>query len=380
MRTIIGLMSGTSADGITAAMVQVSGIDEQTKLKVLAWNTYPYDRGFRKEIFKLFSPKTGTVDRICQMSFALGEEFAKAAIRLIRQSKLSRNNIDLIASHGQTIYHIPKQPGSTLQVGQAAVIAERTGITTVSDFRSRDIAAGGQGAPLVALADFFLFRNPSKGRAIQNIGGIANVTVIPPSASLEDVYAFDTGPGNTIIDSAIRKLTGGRLSMDKGGIVAGRGRVDNRLLSWLMKSPFVRRPPPKTTGREEFGDEFSESYLRHARLKRLRKEDIVATATAFTAESIAHNYREFVYSRARIDEVVLGGGGSRNLTLVRMLRERLERPILFHEDFGIPSEAKEACAFAILGNQTMERRSGNVPSATGALRRVVLGTICPGRK
>jgi len=380
MRTIIGLMSGTSADGITAAAVQVSGIDERTKLKVLAWNSYPYDPAFRKEIFKLFSRKTGTVDRICEMNFALGEEFAKAAIRIMRQSKLSRNDIDLIASYGQTIYHIPHEPRSTLQVGQAAVIAERTSITTVSDFRSRDIAAGGQGAPLVALADFFLFRNPSKGCAIQNIGGIANVTVIPPSARLEDVYAFDTGPGNMIIDSVMRKLTRGRLSMDRDGIVAERGRVDSRLLSWLMKSLFVRKPPPKTTGREDFGDEFSESYLKNAELKRLKKEDIVATATAFTTESIAHNYQKFVYSRSRIDEIILGGGGSKNRTLVRMLRERLGRSILFHEDFGIPSEAKEACAFAILGNQTMERRAGNVPSATGASRTVVLGTICPGRK
>lgn len=380
MKRIVGLMSGTSADGVTAALVQVSGTDEKTRLEILAWDTFPYKPAFRRKIFQLFSPRTGTVDRICRVNFALGEKFAKAALRIAEKAGLDTKKIDMIASHGQTIYHIPSKPRSTLQICQGAVIAERTGITTVSDFRARDVATGGQGAPLVALADLVLFRNAHRARAIQNIGGIANVTVVPRSAKLSDVFAFDTGPGNVIVDSVVRQLTKGRLLMDRNGMIAKTGKIDHKVLRDLMKSPFIRKKPPKTTGREEFGEEFAEKYLKGARSRGLRREDIVATATAFTAESIAYNYRRFVYPRCRIDEVVLGGGGAKNPTLVNLLRERLDLPVLFHEDFGIPSEAKEAIAFAILGNQIMEGKPGNVPSATGASRAVLLGAIWPGGK
>lgn len=380
MKRIVGLMSGTSGDGVTAALVEVWGRDEHTRVRILAWDTYTYAPAFREEIFRLFSPRIGTVDKICRLNFALAEEFAKAARRIVGKVGLGPKDIDLIASHGQTIYHTPSIPRSTLQIGQAAVIAERTGITTVSDFRARDIAAGGQGAPLVALADFILFRSRRKGRAIQNIGGMANVTAIPRSAKLQDVFAFDTGPGNMVIDAAVKKLTRGRLLMDQDGAIARRGQVDVRLLSWLMDSPFVRKQPPKTTGREEFGEQFAKAYLKRAKSNGMRTTDIVATATAFTAESITYNYKRFVWPRCHIDEVVLGGGGTKNLALVRMLQDRLRLPVLLHEDFGIPSEAKEAIAFAILGNQTMEGRPGNVPSATGASRPVVLGTICPGQR
>ena len=378
MRRIVGLISGTSADGVSAALVQVSGRDERTCVKVLEWGTYPYERDLRREIFQLFSPRTGTVDRICRLNFIMADRFSEAALQIIRKGGLETKDIDLIASHGQTIYHIPSGPRSTLQIGQAAVIAERTGITTVSDFRARDVAAGGQGAPLVPLVDLILFRSNRRARAIQNIGGIANVTVVPRSAKFHDVFAFDTGPGNMIIDSVIRHLTRGRLSMDKNGNMASRGSIDRQLLRYLMQSPFIRKKPPKTTGREEFGEQFAQAYLKKARAKRLSTADIVATATAFTAEAIAYNYSKFVYPQCCIDEVILGGGGAKNTTLVSMLRERLKLPMLLHEDFGIPSEAKEAIAFAILGNQTLEGRPGNVPSATGASRAVVLGTVCPG--
>lgn len=377
MKRIVGLMSGTSADGVTAALVEVLGNHGKTRLKVLAWDTYRYEPRLRREIFRLFSPRTGTVDRICRASFVLAEQFSKAALKIIRKGGLKTKDIDLIASHGQTIYHIPSRPRSTLQICQGSVIAERTGITTVFDFRARDVAAGGQGAPLVAFADFVLFRNPHRARAIQNIGGIANVTVVPQSAKLSHVFAFDTGPGNMIIDSVVRQLTRGRLSMDKNGEIASKGRIDSGLLDHLMESPFIRKKPPKTTGREQFGDEFVQAYLRKARSRQLKMADIVATTTAFTAESIAYNYRRFVYPRSDIDEVILSGGGAKNHTLVRLLRDRLQLPVLFHENFGIPSEAKEAIAFAILGNQTIEGRPGNVPSATGASRAVPLGVICP---
>lgn len=379
MKRIVGLMSGTSADGVTAALVEFLGNHKKTRLKILAWDTYRYEPRLRREIFRLFSPRTGTVDRICRVNFVLAEQFSKAALKVIRKGGLKTKDIDLIASHGQTIYHIPSRPRSTLQICQGSVIAERTGITTVFDFRPRDVAAGGQGAPLVAFADFVLFRNPHRARAIQNIGGISNVTVVPRSAKLSHVFAFDTGPGNMIVDSVVRKLTRGRLSMDKNGEIASKGRIDSGLLDYLMESPFIRKKPPKTTGREQFGDEFVQAYLRKARSRQLRMADIVATATAFTAESIAYNYGRFVYPRSDIDEVILSGGGAKNRTLVRLLRDRLQLPVLFHEDFGIPSEAKEAIAFAILGNQTIEGRPGNVPSATGASRAVPLGVICPSR-
>jgi len=377
-RLLLGLMSGTSADGVTAAIVKIPSLSK-LGCEILAWETYRYPQALRERIFELFSEQTGTVDRICSMNFALGEYFAEAALKIIAKANLQPRDIYAIGSHGQTVYHRPLKPRSSLQIGQAAVIAERTGITTVGDFRARDIAAGGQGAPLLPYVDYLLFRSDGKSRAIQNIGGIANVTVLPKGCQKDMIWGFDTGPGNMIIDALVKHFTKGRSRFDKDGRMARAGSVDKQLLNHVMSTPFIKKRPPKTTGREVFGDHFARQLLQHARCRKLGMFDTIATATAFTCESIVHSYRRFIYPQTEIDEVVLGGGGSKNRVIVETLREELDCKVLLHEDFGIPSEAKEAVAFAILANETLDGKPSNVPSATGASHRVVLGTICPGR-
>jgi len=396
-RTVIGLMSGTSADGIDAALCHISGTGETLRAEVVAFRCYPFEPSIRRELMALFTPEA-PVGEVGAMNVLLGRRFAEAALDLRRESGVGE--VDLIASHGQTVCHLPmerlqagglRSQGATLQIGEPAVIAELTGVMVVADFRPRDMAAGGQGAPLVAYADWVLFRHPEKTRAVQNIGGIANVTVLPAGGGLDRVIAFDTGPGNMVIDGLAAALSGGVIAYDKDGGWAARGKVDEELLRELMQHPFLSRRPPKSTGREEFGAEFVTELL--ARGAGMAAEDLLATATAFTAETIATASREFVLPELRrvgtlrsaqgrpcatgqIDEVILGGGGSYNRTLRRRLEERLPGiAVLAHEDFGINGEAKEALAFAILGNETVLGRPANVPSATGARRAVVLGKV-----
>lgn len=443
IRRIIGLLSGTSVDGIDAALVEVAGSGLTTKAKLSHFASYPFPAGVRERIFELFSPQTGTVEKICHLNFLLGELFADAALAVCREAGISSADVDLIGSHGQTIYHRPdptlegpyetrfsgentgvaeqphqpltaaaadrihenafgqvegatlaNQPAadrglisyqirSTLQLGEAAVIAERTGITTVSDFRTRDMAAGGQGAPLVPYVDFLLFRDEEKGRALQNIGGIGNVTYLVAGGSLEELLAFDTGPGNMIIDALV-KLLGFGEGFDRDGRIAASGKVNEEMLADLLKHPYYFRQPPKTTGREDFGEQYARFLLE--RYEALAPEELVATATALTVESIALAYRSYLFPRGPVEEVIVAGGGSYNPTLMRMLEEALARhlpqptpPRLYRvEDFGISSEAKEAIAFAILANETLHGLPGNVPGATGAARRVVLGKVVPG--
>jgi len=398
-RTVIGLMSGTSADGIDAALCHISGTGETLRAEVVAFRCYPFEPSLRRELMALFTPDA-PVGEVCATNVLLGRRFAEAALDLARESGVGE--VDLIASHGQTICHLPEMGdggrgyarptgGATLQIGEPAVIAELTGVMVVADFRPRDMAAGGQGAPLVPYADWVLFRHPEKTRVVQNIGGIANVTVLPAGGGLERVIAFDTGPGNMVIDGLAGAFSGGVMAYDKNGGWAAQGKVNEALLRELMQHPFLSRRPPKSTGREEFGAEFVTELL--ARGAGMAEEDLLATATAFTAETIATAYREFVLPQIRkletlrsaqgrpcatggIDEVILGGGGSYNRTLRRMLEERLPgMAVLGHEDFGINGEAKEALAFAILGNETVLGRPANVPSATGARHSVVLGKI-----
>jgi anhydro-N-acetylmuramic acid kinase len=286
--------------------------------------------------------------------------------------------VDLVASHGQTISHTPDaDPPCTLQLAEPSVIAERTGITTVADFRPRDMAAGGQGAPLVSFADHLLLVHPRRMRAVQNIGGIGNVTLLPAGARPEQVLAFDTGPGNMLLDLAARELTGGRLQCDLDGHLASRGKVDELLVEEFSGHPFLARRPPKTTGREEFGDAFGRYVLLRARERGLPPEDTLATITAFTAATISRAYTSF--APGPVDEVILGGGGSYNPTLVRMLSERLAPArVLRHEDLGISSDAKEAIAFAVLGYFAVQGLANNLPSCTGARRPVPMGKIVPG--
>ena len=393
---VIGLLSGTSADGVDAAVVEISGLPPDLSVELLSFTFVPVSTGQRARIFDLFDPTTGAVDRVCQMNFALGEWFAAAALRAIEQAGLTPGDVALIGSHGQTIYHAVDEDSpvkSTLQVGEAAVIAARTGITTVADFRVADVAAGGLGAPLVSYVDWLLLRHPTRARAVQNIGGIANVTYLPPGSdpsrefapsSVEGlragpagVLAFDTGPGNMLIDYAASRATAGRQTFDRDGALAAQGRVNETLLAELMRHPYLALSPPKTTGREQFGVPFGVKIWEQAEARGLCPEDVVATFTAFTAASVADAYRRFLPQMP--DEIILGGGGAHNPTLVAMLRQRLAPACLAaHEEFGLSSDAKEAIAFAVLAFETIHGRPGNLPACTGAGTQVVLGKIVPG--
>jgi anhydro-N-acetylmuramic acid kinase len=376
---VIGLMSGTSADGVDAAVVEINGRPPNLTAGLLSFTFVPFDPEQREAIFSLFEPATSKVDRICQFNFAIGNWFAEAAIQAIGDAGLQPSEVALIGSHGQTIYHAVGQDAikSTLQVGEAAVIARRTGITTVADFRVADVAAGGQGAPLVSYVDWLLLRHPTRVRAVQNIGGIANVTYLPPVEHPGDVMAFDTGPGNMLIDYAVFRSTRGDQSYDKGGRLADSGTLDGTLLADLMQHPFLNQAPPKTTGREQFGVALGTDIWEQAKGRGVPDEGIVATLTAFTAASIVDAYQRHLPKMP--DEIILGGGGADNPALVAMLRQRLAPiPVTTHEDVGISSNAKEAMAFAILAYETIHNRPGNLPFCTGAQAAVVLGKIVPG--
>jgi anhydro-N-acetylmuramic acid kinase len=376
---VVGLMSGTSADGVDAAVVEIG----RGKVRLLAFDTFAYPAALRRRILDLCRPESARLDDICHYNFVLGEVFADAVIKLCSKSGISLSSIGLIGSHGQTIYHQPsgkryggKAIRSTLQIGEPSVIAQRTGVTTVADFRPRDMAAGGGGAPLVPYADYVLFKHKRLTRTVQNIGGIANVTFLPAGCTPDDIIAFDTGPGNMVIDGIIHLISGGRKRYDTGGKMATRGIFDKRLLDELLRHPFFRRQPPKSTGREEFGADFSERIYRRAANKGLTNADIAATVTALTAQSIAQAYRQFLPTMP--DELILCGGGSHNRNLVEMLHAELpDVKMLSTDDFGISVDAKEAVSFAILAWETIKGITNNVPAATGAKKPVVLGKIVP---
>jgi len=508
---VIGLMSGTSCDGIDAALVAIRGGAKALRVELIAFETVPYPPAVRRLIAEVSSPPGGTVEKICQANFLLGELFAEAAVEVARKARVPMSRVDLIGSHGQTIHHLPeptriagRRVASTLQIGEPSVIAERTGVTTVADFRPRDMACGGQGAPLVPYVDYLLFRHRSRGRLVLNIGGIANFTYLPPACRPEQVVAFDTGPGNMLLDALTSVLTDGRESYDRDGAMAAEGTVSEPLLRWLMRHPYLRRRPPKSTGREMFGAPFASEILQRAECARddhpmpgspdspvprsacptvflssdgpgaggrsdtagqasrgtrggedrlkagllsssvprsacptvrsgaglgdtagqasrgtrggedrlkaglqtrrredrlkaglrtknsafgvpplgglgLPPDDLLATVTAFTAESICDAWRRFIRPLGPVHEVIASGGGCHNQTLMRRLSQAFDPiPVRLSDDFGVPVDAKEAIAFAILARETMAGRPGNLPSATGARRPAVLGKIVPG--
>jgi len=376
---VAGLMSGTSADGVDVAIVDIS----HRGVKVKAFDTFAYPPALRRAVLGLCNTATACVDDICHYNFVLGDVFADAVVKLAKKARIPLASIDLIGSHGQTIHHIPegrrfgkRRVRSTLQIAEPSVIAERTGITTVADFRPRDIAAGGGGAPLVPYADFLLFAHPRLNRAVQNIGGIANVTFLPAGGSPRDIIAFDTGPGNMVIDRVVHLVSKGRHKFDPAGRMATKGKVNDALLADLMGHRYFRRRPPKSTGREEFGREFAGALYARARKARIAPADILATVTALTARSIADAYRRFL--PGAVDEVILCGGGARNRTLRKMLEQRVSPAgVKTTGDFGIDADAKEAVSFAILAACTIRGTAGNVPAATGARKSVVLGKIIP---
>ena len=367
---VIGLMSGTSADGTDAAVVKLQGAPPALKWNLIAHTQAPHPPALRDQIFAAF--EAGSAAQLCHLNVELGRAFGKAALQATAAAKLTPDQIDLIGSHGQTIWHDP-EAGATLQLGEAAVIAEMTGAPVVSNFRPRDMAAGGQGAPLVAYVDTLLFAHSGRARVLQNIGGIANLTYLHPS---DGVLAFDTGPGNALIDYAAGRATAGAMTFDRDGALAAQGRISQGLLDELLAEPYFRRPPPKTTGRELFGAQFGAWVWNQASARGLAPADIVATLTAFTAQSIARAYRDLLPQPPA--EVILSGGGARNPVLLAMLREQLpDARVMLSDRFGVAAEAKEALAFAVLAYETWHQRPGNLSAATGASRPVILGAITP---
>jgi anhydro-N-acetylmuramic acid kinase len=375
---IIGLISGTSLDAIDAALVELTPAVEPGVLRmaVRAFAMQPFAPELRERVCALLPPHTGSTAELCAVHVLLGEAFADAALALARAAGLPIAAIDLIASHGQTVYHqvAADVVRSTLQLGAAAVIAERTGCTVVADFRPRDIAAGGEGAPLAPYLDVLLFRHKRLHRAAQNIGGIGNVTYLPPHGSAR---AFDTGPGNILIDEAVRLFSGGSASYDRDGRMAAAGHVDEELLARWLAHPFFAQTPPRSTGRELFGASEARAYVAQAEAAGLRPEDVIATLTALTARSIVVAYRRYCDP---VDEVLLSGGGARNPVLRTMLQAALpDAQVRTVDDLALDADAKEAVAFAVMGYATLHGWPNNIPTATGATHPVVLGSITPGQ-
>lgn len=375
---IIGLMSGTSCDGVDLAWCEISGSASTLSAELKSFQTVEYSAAMRE---RLLRTSEGSAADIALLNFHLGEFFAEAVLTFVAHCGQSPKYCDAIASHGHTVAHLPQQ-GATLQIGESAIIANATGITTISDFRVADVAAGGQGAPLVPYADWCLLRDANTHRIVQNIGGIANCSVLPADCTLNDVRAWDTGPGNMIIDECLRILTKNQKHFDENGDMAARGYIDEEWLCNLMRHEYFFRAPPATCGREEFGQFYARQFLNEGARRGLSTADVLATATAFTAESIAHSYRMHAAPLFVSDHlvIILGGGGAKNATLRRMIAQRLAgHRVLTHEDVGFNSDAKEAMAFAILAHETLNGVPSNVPSATGARSSAILGKIVPAR-
>lgn len=373
-RYIIGLSSGASCDGIDAVLVRLKGSGPEMAMRLLASNTFPYDEDFRLAL--LSEHKT---DReVCQLNFQLGELLAHAALEMMKVAKEQNIEIDLIASHGHTIVHFPPPTVSKigiLQIGEPAVIAERTGLPVVSDFRARDMAAGGQGAPLMPYADWILFRRSNRTILCINIGGITNMAVIDPD--FQKIFAFDVGPGNMVIDATVRLLTRGAENMDRDGRMARHGKVIDEFLQYLLDHPFFTKVPPKTASREDFGEE---NYLRDALASRKEYliEDLVATVTTLVVRTIIDAYERFVKPQYTIDHIIIGGGGTKNRTIHKWLAKGLAPiPVFTSDQYGIPNSSREALSFAILGNETICGTPANIPQVTGASHPVILGKITP---
>jgi anhydro-N-acetylmuramic acid kinase len=387
---VMGLMSGTSADGIDVALVRIvdrpAGAGISARLEGIYSTAYP--SRVREAILRVANVGATTSAQVSQLDFHLGELYARAVLAALKKFRVPASKISLIGSHGQTIYHQGKpskflgvsRVSSTFQIGEPAVIAARTGITTVGDFRPADMAAGGQGAPLVPFVDYIIYRDAKIGRVALNIGGIANISVIPAGVRPEQVTAFDTGPGNMIVDALVRHYSRGRAVFDRDAKLAVRGQLQPQLLQKLLAHFYIYDPPPKTAGREQFGDAFARTIIEWGRRHRARPNDMIRTATLFTPLSIAEAMNRFVLPRTNIQELIVSGGGARNPLMMAQLAALLPSiKIRTSDEFGIPSQAKEAFAFAILAYEAFLARANNLPSATGAKRPAVLGKICYAR-
>ncbi len=369
---VAGVMSGTSLDGIDVALVEIRHTKTRHHIKPLVFHSEPYPKAVREALLAISSAMTHTAT-ISRLHFLLGELYAEAVLKASK-----RHRPVLIGMHGQTIFHegtpveyLNHRVASTLQIGDPSMVAERTGIYTISNFRERDIAAGGQGAPLVPYVDALLFRDRRIGRVALNIGGIANITVIPRAAQLDDIIAFDTGPGNMVIDALVRHMTAGKQQYDRNGAIARGGKVHPRLLEAMLRDPYFTRKPPKSTGRERFGQEFVSGLIATG----IGVEDLIATATEFTARSIALGIGQ---TSGKARELIVSGGGVHNKFLMRRLADLLpDLRVCISADFGIDPDAKEAIAFAVLAYEFIGGRAANLPSATGARRKVMLGRATP---
>ena len=385
---VLGMMSGTSADGIEVALARISGAPPSLSAKLEAHHHVWFPTRVREAILRLANGAPTTTAEISQLNFLIGEEFGAAAIAACKRWRVPLVRVSLIGSHGQTIFHQgvaakflgARRVASTLQIGEPSVIAARTGIHTIGDFRPADMAAGGQGAPLVPFVDYVLYRDARRGRVALNIGGIANLTVIQRAAKPGDVFAFDTGPGNMIVDALVESATRGREHFDRDAKIAMRGEINPALLERLMREPYLRKAPPKTAGREQFGRAYAEKLIAWSKRNRAREEDLVRTVTVFTSLSIADALRRFVFPRTRVDQLIVAGGGARNPLMMAQLAAVLPGiEIVPSSRFGVPSEAKEAFAFAVLAYEAFHGRANNLPSATGAKRAAVMGKLVHGR-
>ena len=382
-KLLIGLMCGTSADGVDVALAKISGFGFDSQVELLDYLEYPLPDLLREEIFKSFDIASSDVWQISQLNFALGDIFAQATLTMLKKAKLKPEAITAIGSHGQTVHHIPNQTAfaqgrfnSTLQLGSAAVIAELAQINVVSDFRSRDMAVQGQGAPLVPYVDLLLFRKKDKTRILQNIGGIANFTLLPAGqVEYNEILACDSGPGNMIMDAIANQTLG--LAYDPEGQEAAKGKIDQDLLKSLLADEYFDLTPPKSTGRERYGLAYAQKLIELASEKGLKPQDMLATANELTARTIVKHYEDWVFPNYKVDEIIVSGGGLHNKTLTNRLKELCPEALtwLNLEDLNILPDAKEALAFAILANETLCYSPNNLPAATGATKPVVLGSI-----
>ena len=418
---VLGLMSGTSADGIEAALVRISGAPPKLKSKLEGHASLPIPKPIRSKILQIAEGTPAPAAEISQLNFRLGHLFADAAIASCKKLRVPLKSVDLIASHGQTIFHqgppvpyLGTKTSSTLQIGEAAIIAARTGITTIADFRPADMAAGGQGAPLVPFADYLLYRHEKFGRVSLNLGGIANITVIPANAKPADVFAFDTGPANILIDALVSHFTHGRQRYDKDAAFAKQGQISRELMRTLLRDPYLRQRPPKSTGREYFGKDYVKKLIALGRRYHLRPSDLICTTTMFSAATVIDALHRFVFPKHKINEIIVSGGGAQNPVFLQTLSVfamagsnprdfyRVATPgkvsIVMYEanspyrphitipkhalvsvrrssTLGIPEQSKEAYAFALLAYETFHHRPSNLPAATGATRPAILGKI-----
>jgi anhydro-N-acetylmuramic acid kinase len=379
-RSVVGLISGTSMDGVSAVLIKLKGAGEKTTFQLIKFITYPYPIGLKEKIISIISDKKVSLEEFSRLNLYIGKIFADAVLYLSKKTKIPLSRIDIIGSHGQTIWHSPRKKdifgyktGSSIQLGDPTIISIITGIPTVGDFRTADILSGGEGAPLIPYFDYLMLKDKNETRIILNIGGISNITFLPKNCAKKEVIGFDCGPGNLLIDQLAKILF--KTDFDKNGKLASKGKPSIELLNFLKKHPFINKKPPKSSGREDFGETYIKKILNISNKLKLKPEDIISTVTEFTPLAIYVNYRKFI--NKNIDRIIISGGGAKNKHIITLLKKYFYyTPVEISDKFGIPSDAKEAIAFAVYANETISGNPINLPSVTGANKEHILGKIC----